>query len=96
MKTKLKKLPVFKSEDEERAFWATHDSTEYIDVSKLQLAEFPKLRRSKESNLFKIDADIAEKLRAAAKSRHLSTEKYLEQLIVKNLDRLSSGRRAAL
>lgn len=29
-----KKLPKFKNEDEERAFWATHDSTEYVDWEK--------------------------------------------------------------
>ena len=26
-----KKIPKFKSEDEEREFWAAHDSTEYVD-----------------------------------------------------------------
>ena len=26
---KKKKIPDFKTEDEEREFWATHDSTEY-------------------------------------------------------------------
>ena len=31
---KLKQLPVFKNEDEEREFWATHDLTDYFDVSK--------------------------------------------------------------
>ncbi|MBD3230251.1 MAG: hypothetical protein GF329_18880, partial [Candidatus Lokiarchaeota archaeon] len=29
--TKLKKIPKFKNEDEEREFWANADSTEYID-----------------------------------------------------------------
>jgi len=33
---KLKPLPQFNSEDEEREFWATHDSTEYIDWSKAE------------------------------------------------------------
>ncbi|MBU1130384.1 BrnA antitoxin family protein [Patescibacteria group bacterium] len=28
---KLKKIPKFKNENEEREFWATHDSIEYID-----------------------------------------------------------------
>jgi hypothetical protein len=30
---KSKILPQFKSEDEEREFWATHDTTEYFDLS---------------------------------------------------------------
>jgi len=29
-----KKIPKFNSEDEERDFWATHDSTDYVDWKK--------------------------------------------------------------
>ena len=29
-----KQIPNFKNEDEERAFWDTHDSTEYVDWAK--------------------------------------------------------------
>ena len=31
-----KRLPKFTSEAEERRFWATHDSTEYLDWSKAE------------------------------------------------------------
>ncbi len=34
--SKLKKIPRFRSEAEEAEFWATHDSTEYIDYSAAQ------------------------------------------------------------
>lgn len=34
-----KKLGPFKSEDEERDFWATHDGTEYFDFSKGQISD---------------------------------------------------------
>lgn len=27
----LKRVPQFESEDEEREFWSTHDSAEYVD-----------------------------------------------------------------
>ena len=33
MTTLRKQIPKFESEDEEREFWATHDSTDYIDWS---------------------------------------------------------------
>jgi predicted DNA binding CopG/RHH family protein len=39
MKTTLKKLPPFKSEDEERDFWTTHDATDYFDFSKGQITD---------------------------------------------------------
>lgn len=35
-KNRLKPIPSFANEDEEREFWATHDSTEYIDWTKAQ------------------------------------------------------------
>ncbi len=42
-----KKLPKFKKEDEEREFWATHDSTDYFDWKKAIInPSFPNLKRS--------------------------------------------------
>lgn len=47
MKHKHKRIPRFKNEDEERAFWATHDSTEYIDWDKAERNPvFPHLKKS--------------------------------------------------
>ncbi|MHB8597269.1 MAG: BrnA antitoxin family protein [Ktedonobacteraceae bacterium] len=47
MDSKRKPLPHLNSEDEEREFWATHDSTEYIDWSKAE--RNPTLSRLKPS-----------------------------------------------
>ena len=44
MPNKFKKIPKFKSEKEERKFWQTHDSTEYIDWSKAERVSFPNLK----------------------------------------------------
>lgn len=43
---KLKQLPKFKNIDQERDFWQSHDSTDYIDWSKAKLANFPNLKPS--------------------------------------------------
>lgn len=32
MKKAFKKIPKFKTEDEERAYWAKTDATEYFDI----------------------------------------------------------------
>jgi hypothetical protein len=37
----LQPIPKFDSEDEEREFWATHDSTDYIDWSRAKLVKMP-------------------------------------------------------
>jgi hypothetical protein len=41
-----KPIPEFKNEDEEREFWATHDSTDYVDWSQAEHASFPNLALS--------------------------------------------------
>ncbi len=46
MKKKLKPIPRFKNEDEERDFWATADTTDYFDWSKAERVVFPNLKRS--------------------------------------------------
>lgn len=49
MKKKLKAIPRFKNEDEERDFWGSHDLTEYFDVSKAEPVIFPNLKPSTET-----------------------------------------------
>lgn len=44
---KLKQIPHFKNEDEERKFWDTHDSTDYLDWSKARHVVFPNLQLTK-------------------------------------------------
>jgi GrpB-like predicted nucleotidyltransferase (UPF0157 family) len=42
----LKKILHFKNEIEEREFWLTHDSTDYLDWSKSKKMSFPHLKTS--------------------------------------------------
>lgn len=45
MKTKAKKTPpLFASEAQERAFWESHDSTEYLDWSAASQVVLPNLK----------------------------------------------------
>ena len=41
--TALKKVPKFKTEDDERDFWSTHDATDYLDFSQAEETVFPNL-----------------------------------------------------
>jgi predicted DNA binding CopG/RHH family protein len=70
MKTKRKPIPQFKSEDEEREFWATHDSTEYIDWSKAE--RNPTLTRLKPSTRtisIRLPESLIAELKALANKR---------------------------
>ena len=44
MSKELKPIPHFETEDEERRFWETHSSVEYVDWSKARRVQFPNLK----------------------------------------------------
>jgi hypothetical protein len=46
MCTKLKPVPAFKDEAEERRFWEMHDSADYLDWSKAERVRLPSLKPS--------------------------------------------------
>ncbi len=46
MSKRKKKIPEFTSEAEERAFWESHDSSEYMDWSQARIVSLPKLKPS--------------------------------------------------
>jgi hypothetical protein len=49
MRKKLKPIPSFASEEEERLFWETHDSFDYVDWDKAVRVRFPNLKLSSET-----------------------------------------------
>ena len=49
MSKKLKPIPSFESEEEERLFWETHDSAEYVDWDNAVRVRLPNLKFSCET-----------------------------------------------
>lgn len=66
---KLKEIPKCKSLAEEEKFWATHDSTDYIDHSKVELGFFPELKPSSKAISIRLPESLIEALNAATSSR---------------------------
>jgi hypothetical protein len=46
MKKALKKIPKFKSEDDEARFWLSHSSTDYVDWSAAKRLRSPLVKRT--------------------------------------------------
>ena len=65
MSSKHKPIPQFQNEDEEREFWETHDSTDYIDWSKAE--KNPSFSRLKPSTRM-VSIRLPESLIAALKT----------------------------
>ncbi len=70
MDSKHKPIPQFSSEDEEREFWATHDSTEYIDWSKAEKnPTFPRLKPSTRTVSIRLPESLIAALKTLANKR---------------------------
>lgn len=82
---KLKKIPEFKNEQEERKFWEEHDSSEYINWSKAKLGRFPKLKKSTKSISLRLPADMLEKLKIQANALDVPYQSYIKMLLQKEL-----------
>jgi predicted DNA binding CopG/RHH family protein len=71
MNKKLKSIPKFRSEAEERRFWQTHDSSDYIDWAKAARVRFPKLRPSTTAIPLRLPVTLLERIKVAANKRYV-------------------------
>ena len=81
-----KKIPKFKTEDAEREFWATHDSTEYVDWSKAKRTVFPKLKPSTKTISLRLPETMLEELKALANRRDVPYQSLLKVFLSERID----------
>ena len=65
----MKNIPRFKSEEEERDFWRTHDSTEYVDWKKARRLTLSNLKPSVKTISLRIPESMLEELKLLANKR---------------------------
>lgn len=75
---KFKKIPHFKNEDEEREFWATHDSTEYVDWSKAEQVIFPNLKPSTETISLRLPQYLLARIKQIANFRDVPYQSLMK------------------
>jgi predicted DNA binding CopG/RHH family protein len=83
--SKLKKIPKFRTEDEEREFWSTHDSTEYVDYSKAKKVLLPGLKPSTRSISIRLPESLIEKLKVLANERDVPYQSLLKILLAEKV-----------
>lgn len=82
---KLKSLPAFKSEKEERQFWATHDSMDYIDWSKAERASFPDLKPTARTISVRLPVTMIANLKVLANQRDVPYQSLLKMFLADRL-----------
>ncbi len=81
MRKKLKIIPYFKTEAEERKFWQTHDSTEYVDWSKAQRVSFPNLRLTSKPITIRLPDTLVDRLKIKAHQTDIPYQTLIKRIL---------------
>jgi predicted DNA binding CopG/RHH family protein len=82
-----KKIPTFKSEEEERGFWAREDSAEYIDWTKAKRAVFPHLKPSLKTISLRLPASMIEELKILANKKDVPYQSLMKLFLSERITR---------
>ncbi|MDQ7841110.1 MAG: BrnA antitoxin family protein [bacterium] len=92
----LKLIPKFASEADERAFWETHDTAEYVDWSQARLGVFPDLKPSTETISLRVPAGLLAELKTLANQRDVPYQSLLKVFLAERVARERTTRRGAM
>ncbi|HET9886265.1 MAG TPA: BrnA antitoxin family protein [bacterium] len=89
----LKPIPRFRSEAKERAFWATHDVTEFADFDQPREAAFPNLKLSTETISLRLPAGLLAALKTLANQRDVPYQSLLKVFLAERVAKERGVRR---
>jgi predicted DNA binding CopG/RHH family protein len=78
MSKQPKAVPKFANEAEERAFWETHDSSEYLDWSKARKVVLPNLKPTTKTISLRLPQHLLDSLKAAANARDVPYQSLIK------------------
>jgi predicted DNA binding CopG/RHH family protein len=82
----LKPIPAFKDEAEERRFWETHDSMDYIDWSRAERVSFPNLKPSTTSISLRLPVGLLDRIKVAANKRDMPYQSLIKAWLAEKVD----------
>ena len=86
MPTELKDIPTFKSEDEEREFWTTHDSATYVDWDEADAVVFPNLKPPTRTISLRLPQFMLNELRLIANKRDMPYQSLIKIFLKERID----------
>ena len=81
-----KVIPVFKSEDQEREFWASHDSADYIDWRRAEDMRLPNLRPSTRTISIRLPQPMIDRLKVLANKRDVPYQSLLKMYVAEKIE----------
>ena len=78
MSKQLKTAPKFSNEAEERAFWKSHDSTDYLDWTKARRVVLPHLKPTTKTISLRLPQHLLDSIKAAANARDVPYQSLIK------------------
>ena len=88
MTRKLKPIPAFASEAEERVFWETHDSADYVAWDRAERVRLPNLKPSTTAISLRLPVGLLERIKIAANKNDVPYQSLIKTWLA---ERMGSG-----
>ena len=86
MSKRLKSVPTFANEAEERAYWESHDSSPHVDWSKAERVRLPNLKPSTKAISLRLPVDLLERIRIEANKRDVPYQSLIKVWLFEKVD----------
>ena len=86
MNKKAKRYPRFRDEAEERQFWESHNSSDYVDWSRAERVRMPNLRPSTKSISLRLPVMLLERIKIAANKRDVPYQSLIKTWLAEKVD----------
>lgn len=80
-----KKIPKFKNEEQERKFWATHDSTDYVVWKKGKRVVLPELKPSLKTISLRFPESMLRELKLLANKRDVPYQSLMKIFLAERI-----------
>ncbi len=84
---KKKNIPKFKNEDQEREFWSSHDSTEYIDWNNGKELILPNLKPSLKTISLRLPESLVNELKLLANKKDVPYQSLLKMFLAERVQK---------
>lgn len=81
-----KGVPRFKTEDEERDYWASHDSTEHVDWSSARRVLLPNLKPSLKTISVRLPQWMIDELKVLANRRDVPYQSLMKVFLAERIE----------
>ena len=85
-KKAVSKLPKFETEDQERKFWAKHDSADYVDWRKAKRVKLVTLRPTTRMISIRLPETMIDRLKVLANKRDVPYQSLLKMYVAEKLE----------